>query len=110
MNETVTDNEGNNFIPDLQLVNNNSQRLPCVLVLDGSYSMTETNDEISSGTSPIHWISQSSSRYNSIIERITDSKLLSMSLSLKRKNPSAYLTSSGREKVLPLSNAKTSSG
>ena len=45
MNETVTDNEGNNFIPDLQLVNNNSQRLPCVLVLDGSYSMTETNDE-----------------------------------------------------------------
>jgi uncharacterized protein YegL len=34
-----------NFIPDVVLTDNTSQRLPCVLVLDGSASMADSNAE-----------------------------------------------------------------
>jgi uncharacterized protein YegL len=36
---------GEDFIPDVLLTDNTSQRLPCVLVLDGSYSMADSGAE-----------------------------------------------------------------
>jgi len=36
---------GEDFIPDVLLTDNTSQRLPCVLVLDGSGSMADSGAE-----------------------------------------------------------------
>ena len=58
------------LIPDIQLQDNTDQRLACVLVLDGSTSMMEKNDD---GQSRIDLLNEGLKTFENELKNLSDS-------------------------------------